>query len=139
MLHKVIFTPITAAQGNLHFYDLYVYFWTPLSSHIGISKISTPKTLLSQMDYFEHHPEHIIFFTFSSWCAHKGPLQDRGNRFLILVPRSEYKASKVGSSLNFLPQRQYYLSGEHLQHIFGNFYEVPNPSPQTLHNQILPK
>ena len=51
VLHKVIFAPITAAQGNLHFYELYVYFWTPLSSHIGISKISTPKTLLSQRDF----------------------------------------------------------------------------------------
>ena len=51
VLHKVIFTPITGALGNFHFYDLYVNFWTPLTSHIGISKISTPKTLLSQRDF----------------------------------------------------------------------------------------
>ena len=33
-LDKVIFKPITTAQRNLHFYDLYVHFHTPLSSHI---------------------------------------------------------------------------------------------------------
>ena len=49
MFHKVIFIPITTALRILHFYDLYVIFSTPSTSHIGISKITTPKTLLSQM------------------------------------------------------------------------------------------
>ena len=49
MLHKVIFIPITTALRILHFYDLYVHLTTPLSSHIQIFKITTPKTLLSQM------------------------------------------------------------------------------------------
>ena len=41
--HKVIFKPITTAQRNLHFNDLYVHFWTPLSSHIQIPKIPQKK------------------------------------------------------------------------------------------------
>ena len=49
MLHKVIFIPITTALRILHFNDMYVIFWTPSTSHIQISKITTPKTLLSQM------------------------------------------------------------------------------------------
>ena len=49
MFHKVIFIPITTALRILHFYDLYVILSTPTTSHIGISKISTPKNLLSQM------------------------------------------------------------------------------------------
>ena len=49
MFHKVIFIPITTALRILHFYDLYVIFSTPSTSHIEISKITTPKTLLSQM------------------------------------------------------------------------------------------
>ena len=46
--HKVIFKPITTAQRNLHFYDLYAHFRTPLSSHIQIPKKNVPKTLLLQ-------------------------------------------------------------------------------------------
>ena len=99
--HKVIFKPITTAQRNLHFYDLYVHFRTPLSSHIQIAKKNVPKTPLLQFDFFDHHPEHIIFSTFTChrpiWVA----LQDGQNRFFIYPPSSEYKGPKVGSTKFF--------------------------------------
>ena len=57
--HKVIFKPITTAQRNLHFYDLYAHFRTPLSSHIQIPKKNVPKTLLLQMDFFDHHKRGV--------------------------------------------------------------------------------
>ena len=41
--HKVIFKPITTAQWNLHFYDLYAHFRTSLSSHIQNPKKKCPK------------------------------------------------------------------------------------------------
>ena len=57
--HKVIFKPITTAQRNLHFNDLYVHFWTPLSSHIQIPKIPPKK-------YAQNSTFTIWFFWASS-------------------------------------------------------------------------
>ena len=139
MFHKVICIPIMTALRILHFYDLYVHFSTPLSSHIQIPQKKVPKTLLLQLTTFGHHPEHIIFSTFKGLFSHKGPLQDGQNRFFLFPPSSAYKGSKVGNILNFLTQRQYYLHGQHPKHTFGNFYDVTNPSSQPPHNQFSPK
>ena len=66
--HKVIFTPITTAQRNLHFMA-YMFIFEPLEVPIfrfpKFPKKNIPKTLLLQLDFFEHHPEHINFFTFT--------------------------------------------------------------------------
>ena len=52
IFHKVIFISVTRHLRILHLWDFFLLFWSPSTSYFQISKLTTPKTLLSQMTIY---------------------------------------------------------------------------------------
>lgn len=103
--HKVIFKPITTAQRNLHFYDLYAHFRTPLSSHIQIPKKNVPKTLLLQMPIYSLI-RSILFFLLLRVKGSFGFLSKMAKTdFFNIAPVWSYRPLKLVPKKCALPQR----------------------------------